>query len=345
MKIEFDLPDSLIIEIDKIVSDTGLSRNEVLSWIITDMHLCIDPAVRAKYKPEQSIRLKKIGIIGCNALSRGIAKLMAIKGVFIVLLGESEQQLAECRQMMQYNLDWMVSKWELTETEKKLIFQQIIPANQLSDLKDVDVVFDTLRCSSEKRIQLYRELEEIIGHDTIIAIDDETCHISLIAENMSYPDRIIGFHLAYPASRRKIVEIMKSQRTSDKTISGMMSIAKFLNKEMVFLHETPGAISSRVLMAMINEALKIWSEGIAPASDIDHLLKMVMNVPMGPFEYADTLGLDIVLDTMEALWNHYGLNHFRPDPRLQQLVLLGHLGKKTGRGILRYESKNRGEVP
>ncbi len=291
-----------------------------------------------------SIEMKVIGVIGSETIGRGIAKIMAVRGVRVVMIGDSDRDVTQSMEYMHCNLDWLITKWELTETEKKLILQNIHATSDFGKLTDVDIVFDTTRLTFDRKVALYQKLDHTISPCTIVAIDDETCPLERISNAISQPDRLIGFHFVYPVSRRKIVEITPIRTTSADVIRRMAGVSRFLEKEFVVLHETIGGISTRIMAPFINEAIRLWSEGCATAHEIDRVMRLSMNLPMGPLEYADTIGLDAIFQMMESMWRFYGMPQFKPPERLGYMVRSGMLGKKAGQGFHSYKASQIGEV-
>jgi 3-hydroxybutyryl-CoA dehydrogenase len=348
MNLSFDVPDKFADHLETLSEQLGISRSTLLTRLLEMSSE--DLIIQQKLKLQtgacgKTVDLKRVGVFGCQAIARGLAKLLAVKGISVIVVDESEEELKQAIDLMTLNLDWMISKWELTETEKKLVLQYIKISTNPEDLIDIDLLFETFRGPKEERKQHYRKLSQIIPENVIVAIDDDTSLISQVASYFTNPSRVIGFHLTYPSSRRKVVEIMRGRHTSDDTVQKMAYVADVLNKDVIGVLESAGAITTRVIMPMINEAIGLWTEGVASAEDIDKALQLAMNLPMGPLEYADTFGLDTVLNTLESLFRSHGLQQFRPQARLKHLVRMGFLGKKSGRGIHSYEHSEIGEVP
>lgn len=291
-----------------------------------------------------SIEMKMIGIVGSHSIARGIAKVMAVRGVKVIMIGESDHEVQQTLDYMQCNLDWMITKWELTETEKKLIFQNIDASSDLGKLAQVDIVFDTTRMTFDRKIALFKKIDHIIAQDIIIAVDDETCPIGRISKEISHPERLIGFHFVYPVSRRKIVEITPLTQTKNSVIQRMAGVSRFIEKEFVILHETIGGISTRIMIPFITEAIRLWTEGGATAYEIDRVMRLSMNLPMGPLEYADTIGLDVMFQAMDSMWRNYGMPQFKPPERVIHMVKTGLLGKKSGQGFHTYKTNQIGEI-
>ncbi len=345
MELKLQIKDNMIEQIDALAEDLHISREDLLERLMDLPGEELSLMLRRPHTPlidGESFELKTIGIIGCTGTARGLAKLMAVRGVSVIMVGEDEEKVLQAMDLMDHNLDWMIYKWELTKTEKKVIIQYIETSTKIRDLREVDMVFDTYRgCSSEREI-IYSKIMKYVPSDRIIAVDDSSCLVSDLAKRINNPERLIGFHMAYPTSRRKLVEIMRGRKTSDATYRKMVRLAKFLDKEIIEVLECAGGISTRVMIPFVSEAIRLWTEGIASANEIDRALKLSMNLPQGPLEYADAIGLDVLLETMDSLWKIYGMQQFRPPARLRHLVRMGMLGKKTGSGIHSYEDSKLG---
>ncbi|MBN1354951.1 hypothetical protein JXA40_01640 [bacterium] len=348
MKIELEVPRKTADLLANLSDHLGISPSDLLARLLESNSENILPFRKLQVQQIHAgdmIDLKKVGIYGIQAVSRGLIKLFAEKGVSVVIVGESDEQLKMTMDMIKLNMDWMITKWELTETEKLLVLQHIQMTTDLQDLSDVDLLFDTVQGHWEERQRIYREINGIIPENIIVALHDDTCPVSQFAEYFTNPSRVIGFHLTYPPSRRHIVEIMRGRKTSDDTVIKMLAIARFLKKEVIEVMESSGTISTRIIMQLINESIGLWAEGVATAKEIDKVLKLALDLKMGPLEYADTYGLDTVLETLESLHLSHGLLQFRPQARLKNLVSMGYLGKKTGHGIHLYENSQIGEAP
>ncbi len=348
MELNRILPETLTNRIGLIAQKMGITHEAVLDKLTAIpqevlIELISEPK-REKGDSPAAIDLKKGAIIGCNAISRGIAKLLSSRGIAVTIIGKTPEELQETMTLIQQNLDWMIQKWELTETEKKLMLQYIQPSIHFESLKNVDIVFDTFRGDMSVHQQIYREMDRYLPEWIIVAVDDDTGCLSRLAEHIRNPSRLIGFHVTYPASRRKVVEVTRGKKTSDHTYQKICGVAQFLNKEVVDIVEGASSVSTRLLLTFIHEAIRLWSEGVASPLDIDRTMRLALKIPMGPLEYADTIGLDVVLNMMEDLWQSYDMPQFRPPARLRNLVRKGLLGKKTGVGIHSYESTQIGEA-
>ncbi len=188
---------------------TGLSSEEILDRLYgmgCDDVVCFHRNLTREKRSGKQLKLKNIGILGASHISRGLAKMFAIRGVNVKIFDTGQEILDEFDDLLNRNIDWMIRKWELNKTEKKLILQHIKCSTQLEILKNVDLVFDTMRVDFEQRITIYGELEKLVGGDTPIGIDDETLYISKFAKETKYPERIIGVHFTYPSSRRNLLE-------------------------------------------------------------------------------------------------------------------------------------------
>ena len=211
----------------------------------------------------------------------------------------------------------------------------------------IDLNEDTASCSwkhlleaatenVELKLALFRQLDAIVPAGRILATNTSSISITELAAATQRPDKVIGMHFMNPVPVMKLVEIIRGLATSDQTYAAVESLTRELDKTPVEVQDYPGFISNRILMPMINEAFFCLMEGVATREDIDTVMKLGMNHPMGPLTLADFIGLDVCLNIMEVLQNGLGDDKYRPCPLLRKMVAAGHMGRKSGRGVYDY---------
>jgi len=207
----------------------------------------------------------------------------------------------------------------------------------LSDFSACEFVVEAATEREELKLSLFRKLDEIVPAEKVLSTNTSSLSITRIASATSRPGRVIGMHFMNPVPLMKLVEIIKGLTTSPGTFDLTMDLARRLGKEPVPANDYPGFIANRILMPMINEAVYALMEGVGKAEDIDAIMRMGANHPMGPLALADLIGLDTCLEVMKVMQEGFGDPKYRPCPLLRKYVEAGFLGKKTGRGFYTYE--------
>ena len=281
--------------------------------------------------------ISTVMVIGAGQMGGGIAQVMAAAG-HKVYLNDVNIDIVNARMdFINKLLEKDVSKSKISEVQKIIILANIIPTTSLEDAADCDLVVEAIVENIDIKGKLFRVLDKICKPSCILASNTSSLPITEIASYTKRPEQVIGMHFMNPVPVMKLVEIIRGLATSDDTCEAIRGEALNLNKTPVEVRDVPGFISNRVLQVMINEAIYCLYEGVASVEDIDTVMKLGMNHPMGPLQLADFIGLDTVLSIMETLYEGYADCKYRPCPLLRQYVKAGWLGKKSGRGFYRYD--------
>jgi len=281
--------------------------------------------------------ISTVMVIGAGQMGGGIAQVMAAAG-HKVYLNDVNIDIVNARMdFINKLLEKDVSKSKISEVQKIIILANIIPTTSLEDAADCDLVVEAIVENIDIKGKLFRVLDKICKPSCILASNTSSLPITEIASYTKRPEQVIGMHFMNPVPVMKLVEIIRGLATSDDTCEAIRGEALNLNKTPVEVRDVPGFISNRVLQVMINEAIYCLYEGVASVGDIDTVMKLGMNHPMGPLQLADFIGLDTVLSIMETLYEGYADCKYRPCPLLRQYVKAGWLGKKSGRGFYRYD--------
>ncbi len=270
-------------------------------------------------------------------MGNGISQVAAQAGFAVILYDVRPASLDEGLRVISISCDRLIKKNTMTEEQKKSILQGIKTTSQISDLADCDYVIEAATENIELKLNIFRQLDEIVKKSAILASNTSSISITLIAGVTKRPSQVVGMHFMNPVPLMQLVEGIRGLQTSSDTFMTTKVLAEQLGK--VFVESTkdmPGFIVNRILMPMINEAVYTLHEGIASVDSIDQAMKLGTNQPMGPLTLADFIGLDTCLAIMNVLHEGLGDSKYRPCPLLVKYVQAGWLGKKSGRGFYNY---------
>jgi 3-hydroxybutyryl-CoA dehydrogenase len=238
--------------------------------------------------------------------------------------------------VIQKNLSRQVEKGRMPEEEKQIILNRITASTDLNDVAGMDLVIEAATENMEIKSKIFAQLDQIAPPETILASNTSSLPITEIAAVTSRPEKVIGMHFMNPVPVMKLVEIIRGLATADEVYLAIEDMTRTLSKVPVEVNDFPGFVANRILMPMINEAIYTLYEGVASIEDIDEVMKLGMNHPMGPLTLADFIGLDTCLYIMETLHEGFGDTKYRPCPLLRKYVKAGWLGRKSGRGFYQY---------
>ena len=280
--------------------------------------------------------MKHIGVIGAGTMGSGISQVSALHGFHVTLVDLEEQILHQGINSIQNGLKRQVKKEKISQELMRSTLDRISTSTSLNSLSNADLVIEAASEHKETKMNLFQELDSICPKTSILASNTSSISISNIASATNRPELVIGMHFMNPVPVMKLVEIIRGNQTSDETTETVNSLSKKLDKTPVECNDSPGFISNRILMPMINEAIFCLSEDIAKTAAIDKIMTIGMSHPMGPLTLADLIGLDVCLSIIQVLHNDFGGDKYRPCPLLKKMVTEGKLGRKTGQGFYSY---------
>lgn len=283
------------------------------------------------------MEVKKVAVVGGGTMGNGICHVFALNNFSVYLVEVSEELANKSIDTISKNLDRQVKKEVIKEEDKQNALKNITKTVGLDKVpEDVDLVIEAVFEDKATKLSIFNKLNNIVKSNSIFASNTSSISITELS-TASRPDKFIGMHFMNPVPMMKLVEIIRGYSTSVETFHTIKALAEKLGKVPVEVFDYPGFISNRVLMPMINEAIFALMEGVASAEDIDTVMKLGMNHPMGPLTLADFIGLDVCLAIMEVLYNGYNDSKYRPCPLLKKMVAAKKLGRKTGEGFFKYD--------
>ncbi|MGZ3767928.1 MAG: 3-hydroxyacyl-CoA dehydrogenase family protein [Mucilaginibacter sp.] len=281
--------------------------------------------------------MKNITVIGSGTMGNGIAHTFAQNGFKVSLVDISDEALQKALKTIGNNLDRQVTKGIIDENAKAATLSNITTYTDLkTGASNADLVIEAATENKDIKLNLFKQLSEICGAETILASNTSSISITQIASVTKNPAQVIGMHFMNPVPVMKLVEVIRGYATTDEVTKTIMDLSRKLGKDPVDVNDYPGFVANRILMPMINEAIYTLYEGVAGVREIDTVMKLGMGHPMGPLQLADFVGLDVCLAILRVLYDGFGNQKFAPCPLLVNMVTAGHLGVKSGSGFYKY---------
>ncbi len=283
-----------------------------------------------------------VGVIGCGNVGQDICRMMSKHDIEVVFIEISEEKVKRSFKRISQKLDAMIDRWGMTEGEKKVILSRIQGYTDIKYLKNCDLVIETITAGSSKedKIQIQKEifksLEQYVDKSTIFATNSATISITELSSALKYKERCINLHFISTSPDAGIIEVIRGYYTSDEVYKKIEAFVRMIKKQLIPVDESPGLVSIRLLITLINEACEMLMEGVSSMENIDTTMRIGFGLPHGPFEMADKIGLDKILRWMDNIYKEFGDTRYKASPVIKKLVRAHRFGKDAGRGFYTY---------
>lgn len=285
--------------------------------------------------------VKRVAVVGAGTMGRGIAHVAALGGYETIMSDVDDKVLNDAMLAINKNMRKGIDLGKLRLEEMENALARLKSAKELgAAASEADLLIEAVPEEIGLKMTLFAQLDKLCPPKCVLATNTSALSITEIASATKRPEKVVGMHFFNPAHIMRLVEIVRGLETSDDTFKAAEEVAKRMGKETVEVNESPGFVTSRINAMIGNEAFYMLQEGVASAHDIDKALKLGLNHPMGPFEMADLVGLDVRLNVLEYLHKRFG-EKFRPCPLLIKYVKAGRLGRKSGKGVYIYEAQKK----
>ncbi|MBW1898863.1 MAG: 3-hydroxybutyryl-CoA dehydrogenase [Deltaproteobacteria bacterium] len=282
------------------------------------------------------MEIKTFAVIGSGQMGNGIAQVAASSGLNVIMTDINADLVGKGFANIEKNLQRGIDKGKITEEEKNAVLGQIQKSTDITNCAEADFVVEAATENEELKFGIFKELDRTCKKDCILSTNTSSIPIGRIAAQTGRPGKIIGMHFMNPVPVMKLIEIIRGIATSEETFQITWNLSEKFGKTPAEASDYPGFIANRILMPMINESIYCLYHGVGRREDIDTVMKLGMNHPMGPLALADLIGLDTCLAIMETLYNGFKDSKYRPCPLLRKYVEAGWLGRKTGKGFYEY---------
>ena len=292
-------------------------------------------------KDRPKILFSKVGIVGCGSVGQGLAITASKHGIEIIFLELSEELIQHSLGEIKKQLDDEINHWGLTPSEKTAILSRIKGTVRYEDFSDCELVIEAIKATGKEssldvRKEVFKNIEKYVNKDCIIATNSSTLVVTEMSAELEHNDRCVSLHISTTAPGASVVEVASGLHTSKDAYDKVLKFVKLIDKIAIPVIESPGLISVRLFVVLLNEACEVLMEGVSTMECIDNTMRASFNMPLGPFEFADKVGLDKILRWMENLFGEFGISRYVASPLIKKLVRANRLGRITGIGFYSY---------
>ncbi len=280
--------------------------------------------------------MSKVAVVGAGTMGNGIAHVFAQQGWNFTLVDVAQDALDRAIKTIATNIEKLVRKGVGSPESGAGTLARIKPSTSFDAVKGAEIIVEAATENPKIKFEIFATVSRLLAPDSILASNTSSISITEIARHTDRPDKVIGMHFMNPVPLMPLVEIVRGRGTGDEVVTRTVEITKQLGKTPVLVNDSPGFVSNRVLMPMINEAIFCVDEGVATPEAVDQVMKLGMNHPLGPLALADLIGLDVCLAIMKVLQDGIDAHKYRPAPLLEKMVAQGQLGRKSGQGFYVY---------
>ncbi len=303
-----------------------------------------DYALSSQFMPKADF--EKVGIVGCGTTGQKLSIIIASRGIDVVFIELTEEKIKEAYEGITEELKNKLHHWGITESEMKGVLSRIKGSLDYNDLNGCDMVIEAILSKSREtaidiRKDLFKKIEQHVSQNTIIATNSTTIAITELASVLKYKDRCVSMHVSLTSPTARLVEVVKSIYTKDEVCENVQKFAILIGRDFIRVAESPGLVTVRLFAPMINEACDILLERVADLETIDFAAKKSMNLPLGPFEMADKIGIDRIVRWLENMFNEFGDLRYKASPILKRLARAEQTGRKVGKGFYIYNDNGK----
>jgi len=289
-----------------------------------------------------TIELHRVAVIGGGIMGRSIATKVSQAGLSVLLKEISPERAQEVQRLLAEALQHQVERWTLTGAEKRAILSRIEFTAAYEGIESCQLVIETIHEDFQDKKALLTELDGMLDPAVPIVVNTSTLSITELASGLRFPERVLGMHFLYPVPTTRVAEVVRGQVTGNEPFEIARHFARVLGKVPIEVFESPGFVTTRIVLALVNEAMYVVMEGVASAAEVDLAMKLGYEFRMGPLEWADRVGLHKILNWLQHMFDETGDPKFRPCPLLRKLVRAGHTGARAGKGFFTYDAnRNR----
>lgn len=297
-------------------------------------------------KDRSKTLFSKIGIVGCGLIGQNMARVASFYGLEVVFIEVSEEKIQDAYQNIEKVLDERIEHWGITQGEKRAIMSRIKGSLDYNDLKGCDFVIEAIRAIDrgtkvKERKGIFHKIEAVVDEDCIIATNSTTIIITELSSELIHKERCVSLHFFVSSQEARIMEVVRSLYTSDESYQKVCKFITLINRKIVRVEESPGLVSVRLFVVLLNEACEILMENISTIDDIDQTMKIGFGMRLGPFEVADKMGLEKIVRWMDNIYDEFGDIRYKPNPYLRKKVRAKHMGVVSGEGFYKYDENGK----